>query len=153
MSLLIRSIVDRRFQNLSNVLANSLPLRTLSDVSGRLRSLHESAELSPFSGPLLPCVEVSLLPSVELSPFSGSMPPSAELSLFSGSMPPSVQLSTVPTQSAIRFRFGSLGVNSLLFSSTSRGPLFRRSCCFVAKTASDYENNSLIQKSFKSIQK
>ena len=39
---------------------------------------------------------------------------------------------TVPTQSVIRFRIGSLGINSLLFNSTSRGPLFRRSCFFVA---------------------
>ena len=84
MPLLSRSFLDLSFQNLSNVLANSLPLRTLPDVCGRLLSLHESAELSPFSGPLLPCVEVSLLPSVELLPFSCSLAQNAELSPFSG---------------------------------------------------------------------
>ena len=84
MSLLIRSFLDRRFQFLSNVLANLHPLRTLSDVCGRFLALHESVQLSPFSGPLFPCVDVSLRPSVELSPFLCLLAQNAELSPFSG---------------------------------------------------------------------
>ena len=84
MSLLIRSFLDRRFQFWSNVLANLRPPRTLRDVCGRLLALHESVQLSPFSGPLLPRVDVSLRQSVELSPFSCLLAQNAELSAYSG---------------------------------------------------------------------
>ena len=83
MSLLIRSFLDRRFQFWSNVLANLRPPRTLRDVCGRLLALHKSVQLSPCSGPLFPRVDVSLRPSVELSPFSCLVAQNAELSAFS----------------------------------------------------------------------
>ena len=84
MSLLSRSFLDRSLQFWSNVLANLRPPRTLWDVCGRLLALHESVQLSPFSGPLFPRVDVSLRPSVELSPFSCLLAQNAELSPFSG---------------------------------------------------------------------
>ena len=83
MSLLSRSFLARRFQFWSNVLANLRPPRTLRDVCGRLLALHESVQLSPFSGPLFLRVDVSLRPSVELSPFSCLLVQNAELSASS----------------------------------------------------------------------
>ena len=84
MSLLSRSFLARTLRFWSNVLANLRPPRTLTDVCGRLLALHESVQLSPFSGPLFPRVDVSLRPSVELSPFSCLLAQNAELSAFSG---------------------------------------------------------------------